>query len=37
MDLVSQTLKKKKKKKKKHAADNEGYTGNQFTIQKTHQ
>lgn len=36
MDLVSQTL-KKKKKKKKHAADNEGYTGNQFTIQKTHQ
>lgn len=35
MDLVSQTL--KKKKKKKHAADNEGYTGNQFTIQKTHQ
>ena len=36
MDLVSQTL-KNKKKKKKHAADNERYTGNQFTIQKTHQ
>lgn len=34
MDPTSQTLKKKKKKK---AADNEGYTGNQFTIQKTHQ
>lgn len=31
MDPTSQTLKKKK------AADNEGYTGNQFTIQKTHQ
>lgn len=34
MDPTSQTLKKKKKKK---AVDNEGYTGNQFTIQKTHQ
>lgn len=33
MDPTSQTLKKKRKK----AVDNEGYTGNQFTIQKSHQ
>ena len=31
MDLISQTL------KKKNTADNEAYTGNQFTSQKIHQ